>query len=143
MHIESMLFLASRGSSGKRHCSSSSHRNDFSDASCESVSGSSGDLKDVSDNMLLLTKGQSSKSMNEKEILSSSSKINPEILTSANSSDLSENSTETSCTDGNVVDPAVAECLCGILLSLKKEPNSLSVASKVQNVVPNTISVCT
>ncbi|KAL3983116.1 Sir2 family protein [Acanthocheilonema viteae] len=133
----------SRGSSGKRHCSNNFHRNDFSDAACDSISGSSSDTKNILDNTLLSTKGQSSESVNEKEILPSSSKINPKIFTKENSNDLSENSPETSGKDENVVDPAVAECLCSILLSLKKEPNSLSVASEVQNVVHNTISVCT
>ncbi|CAG9539821.1 unnamed protein product [Cercopithifilaria johnstoni] len=133
----------SRGSSGKRHCSNSSHRNDSSNAACDLVSGSSGDARNALDSMLLSTKEQNNESVNEKGILPSGSEINPKIFANKNSSSLSENSTEISCTDGSVVDPAVAECLCGILLSLKKEPNSLSVASKVQNVVPNTISVCT
>lgn len=143
MLADSMHFLASRGSSGKRHCSSGSHHGESSLVTCDSVSGSSGDTKNVLDNTLLSAKGQSSDSLNEKEMLPGNSGIIPEIFTNENSSGLSENSREASCTDENVVDPAVAECLCGILLSLKKEPNSLSVNSKVQNVVPNTISVCT
>ncbi|KAM3725205.1 NAD-dependent protein [Dirofilaria immitis] len=133
----------SRGSSGKRHCSSISQRSGPSGVNSDLVSRSSDDAKNVLDNELLLAKGQNSQTMNEEEVLIDSSEINPEILASENSSDLSGNSLETSCTDGGVVDPAVAECLCGILLSLKKESNSLSVASEVQNVVPSTISVCT
>ncbi|VDK86704.1 unnamed protein product [Litomosoides sigmodontis] len=131
----------SRGGYGKRHCSSGSHHNESSLVSCDSVSGSSDDAN-VLDNTLLSAQVQSSESLNE-EILPGSSAIIPEIFTSENSSGLSETSHEALCADENAVDPAVAECLCGILLSLKKEPNSLSVTSKVQNVVPNTISVCT
>ncbi|OZC10531.1 hypothetical protein X798_02280 [Onchocerca flexuosa] len=135
---------ASRGSSRKRHCSSNSQRSDSSDVPYDSVSGSSDDAKNILDNAVLSAKGPNCETVNKKEVFISSSEINPlEILTSENSSDSSENSLETSCPDGSVVDPAVAECLCSILLSLKKEPKSLSVTSKVQNVVPNTISVCT
>ncbi|MCP9265448.1 SIR7 [Dirofilaria immitis] len=111
----------SRGSSGKRHCSSISQRSGPSGVNSDLVSRSSDDAKNVLDNELLLAKGQNSQTMNEEEVLIDSSEINPEIL----------------------ANPAVAECLCGILLSLKKESNSLSVASEVQNVVPSTISVCT
>uniref|UniRef100_A0A1I8EQA8 protein acetyllysine N-acetyltransferase n=1 Tax=Wuchereria bancrofti TaxID=6293 RepID=A0A1I8EQA8_WUCBA len=134
---------ASRGSSGKRHCSNSSHRSGSSGATCDSVSGNLDDTKNILDNTLLSTKEQNRETVSGKEILLNSSETKPEILTNKNSSGLSENSSETLCMDGSVVDPAVAECLCGILLSLKKEPKSLSVASKVQNVVPSTISVCT
>uniref|UniRef100_A0AAF5PJ16 protein acetyllysine N-acetyltransferase n=1 Tax=Wuchereria bancrofti TaxID=6293 RepID=A0AAF5PJ16_WUCBA len=134
---------SSRGSSGKRHCSNSSHRSGSSGATCDSVSGNLDDTKNILDNTLLSTKEQNRETVSGKEILLNSSETKPEILTNKNSSGLSENSSETLCMDGSVVDPAVAECLCGILLSLKKEPKSLSVASKVQNVVPSTISVCT
>ncbi|VDO46435.1 unnamed protein product [Brugia timori] len=137
-----LVSSTSRGSSGKRHCSNSSHRSDSSGATCDSVLGNSDDTKNILDNTLLSTKEQNRETVSEKEILLNSSETKPEILTNKNSSGLSENSSETLCMDESVVDPAVAECLCGILLSLKKEPKSLS-ASKVQNVVPSTISVCT
>ncbi|EFO20231.2 transcriptional regulator [Loa loa] len=133
----------SRGSSGKRHCSSNFHRSGSSDVGCNSASGSSGNTKSVVNNTLLSAKEQSRETVNGNELLPNTSRTSPEISTSESFSDLSENSPETSSTDGNVVDPAVAECLYGILLSLKKEPNSLSVASKVQKAVPNTIFVCT
>uniref|UniRef100_A0A915Q736 protein acetyllysine N-acetyltransferase n=1 Tax=Setaria digitata TaxID=48799 RepID=A0A915Q736_9BILA len=132
---------SSRGSSGKRHCLSTSQRGHPSGVPYDAVSGSSSDTSTILDEAPLSKKAQV-ETASEKEIPPCSREVTPENSTSGNSDNLSD-STAVSCSDGNVVDPAVAECLCGILLSLKKEPNSLSVASEVQNVVPNTISVCT
>lgn len=134
-----MHFLA-RGSSGKRHCSSTSHRSASSNADSNLVSESSDHTKNVLVNTLLSAKRRNSESLNEKEVLPNSSEINPESSTNENCDSLPENCPETSPTDGNVVDPAVSECLCNILLLLKKE---LKESSGTSDVVSNTISVCT